>query len=235
MSKFERAFFSFTTVIIQSIFWCLFAKPFFGFFYRMKVVGLEELSGLTTPVIFAANHISEPDPILLPPSLQFFSKLKPIFFVVREPKYYRNPEIFKLKRHFYWGPLFKLIGGFPIVPGQHNYAVSLQTHLEVLRDGQGSVCIFPEGRVTKTGRIQEAHGGVGYLAQSAWVPVVPVAISGVYEMTLLEFFLRKRTLTITFGKPILPEELFSSKEPLVVESYQAAARTILGRIAALLS
>jgi 1-acyl-sn-glycerol-3-phosphate acyltransferase len=89
--------------------------------------------------------------------------------------------------------------------------------------------------VTKTGRIQEAHGGVGYLAQSAWVPVVPVAISGVYEMTLLEFFLRKRTLTITFGKPILPEELFSSKEPLVVESYQAAARTILGRIAALLS
>ncbi len=46
-----------------------------------------------------------------------------------------------------------------------------------------SVLIFPEGTRSRVGRINPFRPGIGLLAQQSKVPILPVAIAGLYELT----------------------------------------------------
>jgi 1-acyl-sn-glycerol-3-phosphate acyltransferase len=63
--------------------------------------------------------------------------------------------------------------------------------------------VFPEGGRTPTGELRPFLSGAAYLAIRAQVPLVPIALSGVYE--LLPIHTRHfypGTLTLTVGQPI---------------------------------
>lgn len=213
-----NSFFFFSPLVLQTAIWPI-VRPFFRFFLRLEILGLEGLRKVVHTygrrhmppigVIFAVNHSSELDPILVPASLPFLSPLMPFFYTSREQAFYKTSG---WRQFFYGGFFFKLWGSHPVHSGKQNYAESLKTHIELLIKGK-SVCIFPEGRKTRDGTVgTEAHGGVAFLAYRAGAPVVPVRIKGVFQMTFSEFLFRKRSVVVVFGKPLSLAELFYTND-----------------------
>jgi 1-acyl-sn-glycerol-3-phosphate acyltransferase len=63
--------------------------------------------------------------------------------------------------------------------------------------------VFPEGARTPSGELQTFLSGAAYLAIRAQVPVVPIALSGVYDLLPIHTrHLFPGRLTLTAGKPI---------------------------------
>ena len=77
-------------IIIQTTLWYLITKPFFKFFIGLEVKGYKNIKNEKAPLIFAPNHASEIDPVLLPLAFPIWSKFSPMFFVARETHFYRN-------------------------------------------------------------------------------------------------------------------------------------------------
>ena len=79
---------------------------------------------------------------------------------------------------------------------------SLGAGVKALRSGM-ALFVFPEGGRTQNGELKPFLSGAAYLAIRAQVPLVPMALSGVYE--LLPIHTRHfypGELTLTIGEPI---------------------------------
>jgi 1-acyl-sn-glycerol-3-phosphate acyltransferase len=83
------------------------------------------------------------------------------------------------------------------------------------------VGIFPEGKITKDGKINQLKAvGIERIVSTTPVPVVPVRIDGLWGTffskkpevknlkTLLQF---KRKITVTVGKPIAPQDFSAQR------------------------
>jgi 1-acyl-sn-glycerol-3-phosphate acyltransferase len=79
---------------------------------------------------------------------------------------------------------------------------SLGLGIKALRSGM-PLFVFPEGRRTPTGELQEFLSGAAYLAIRAQVPLIPIALSGVYDLLPIHtrHFYSTR-LTLAAGEPI---------------------------------
>jgi 1-acyl-sn-glycerol-3-phosphate acyltransferase len=77
-----------------------------------------------------------------------------------------------------------------------------------------------------------ARGGLGYLVYSTGATVVPVTIDTFFNISLIDFLLRRKKVTITVGKPIMPDEIISPviKNPSVLD-FQSGAQKVLNNIA----
>jgi 1-acyl-sn-glycerol-3-phosphate acyltransferase len=63
--------------------------------------------------------------------------------------------------------------------------------------------VFPEGGRTPNGELQNFLSGAAYLAIRAQVPLVPIALSGVYDLLPMHArHLYSGELTLTAGEPI---------------------------------
>jgi 1-acyl-sn-glycerol-3-phosphate acyltransferase len=210
-------------LFLQKIIWIptRFVLKFFG---HLEMTGLENIKDIKSNIIFACNHTSELDPVLIPASLPFRSRQSPMFYVSREKKFYGASG---WRRHFYGGLFFRLWGSYPVYVGLRDYGKSLAQHIKIVNDGF-SICIFPEGRTTPNGVIQIAKGGVSYLSHVTNVPVVPVRIDGNFRLTLKDFILRKRTLRVIFGEPIYP--IAGSIESVSIEVHKKHANNIINTV-----
>lgn len=218
-----------TPFLIQKFIW-LPTRFLLNFFGHLEVRGLENLDNLYGSVVFVSNHQSELDPILLPAALQMFSRFSPMFFVSREKSFYK-PVL--MKRIFYGGFFFELLGAHPADVGYNNFLLSLKSHLEILRRGY-PLFIFPEGRKSKDGILQEGKGGAAFLADQTGSAIVPLAIKGVLHITPWEFFGRKRHISVSFGRPIFPKELFGGKKfPRPHDYRQAVNKVVMKKISEL--
>src|ERR1051325_4538125 len=111
-------------LLLQKLIWVP-TRGILGFFGRFEVYGLENLHKVGSNAIFACNHTSELDPILLPAAIPFWSHFSPIFYTSRGRKFYVNSG---WRQHFYGGILFKMWGAFPIFSGLRDYEKSLCHH-----------------------------------------------------------------------------------------------------------
>lgn len=212
-----------TALFFQTISW-IGLRSFGNFESR----GTGRLAGISQ-AIFIMNHANDLDPIALAAALPFMSRFAPTFYVVAPEKELVNPNGALLRRYFYRDRWLRIIGGYPLVRGQRDYDKSLATHLQFLKEGK-SVCIFPEGGITKTGQLREPHGGVIHLARESGVPIVPVAIFGSYRLTPWLFISRKRRLIVEFGHPISAETI-TVTDP---DRYREEARRVFEPVALLL-
>lgn len=222
-------FFSWSPSILQT-----FVYPFtwvtLHLFARIRIVGREKLKGLKHGAIFAVNHSSELDPILIPATLNPFSRLMPMFYIARESSFYEKSGFAK---YFYSGTFFKIWGAYPVTVGTGgDYEHALRHHIKILERGQ-SICIFPEGGKTKNGEIGEGKPGVAYLLWRTGRPVIPVAIHGHYQMHPRGFLTRKHSITVSYGKPITKKELFGANtgaDSPSREELKSATQIIMSRI-----
>ena|SRR3989344_5563752 len=224
-------FFYISPFILQTAIWPI-TRPMFRIFLRLKIKGTERLKNLPRGkgVIFAVNHTSELDPILVPASLPFISPLMPMFYTSRERQFYKNSG---WRRIFYGGFFFKLWGSHCLASGEHNYAISLALHAQILNDGH-SLCMFPDGKRLPESEIGTiAHGGVGYLAWQTKSVIVPVRINGAYRTSMTDFIFRRHKVSVTFGEPLRFEDLASVENPSV-NDFQTAARAVMRKIVGLL-
>ncbi len=200
---------------------------------RLEVSGLENLNGLSRPVIFACNHSSEIDPFMVPASLPFFSRFSPIFYATKEMKFYRERG---WRKYLFGGWFIKLWGGYTAYTGLKDYQKSLSSHINVVLHG-GNFCIFPEGGITKDGNLQPAKGGMAYLAERTGCSIVPVAVSGVYGMSVTDFFFGglfgKNKIRINFGQAVTQEELnrnIPASTELGDNAYKKKGDYVMGKI-----
>ncbi len=79
---------------------------------------------------------------------------------------------------------------------------SLGAGVRALRSGM-ALFVFPEGGRTADGELRPFLSGAAYLAIRAQVPLVPMALSGVYELLPIHTrHLYPGELTLTIGKPM---------------------------------
>ena len=214
-------------IILQKIGY-IFAWLFLKIFVHLEISGKENLVSISGPLILAGNHTSELDPFIFALVLSFFSEHFPIYFVSNPEEKFKT---FGWRSYFYGGAFFNMLGAYPIISGKHNYGIALQNHIYLVRKGQ-TVCIFPEGRRTKDGKLGVAHGGVAYMSYITSTPVVPIATNTFFNITRKEFFLRRRRVVVSVGRPILSSEVVPEKNPNVSDFKRGAQRVVdeIGRL-----
>jgi len=166
--------------------------------YRISVYGLENIPD-KGGVILVPNHVSYIDGLLIWAAC----RKRNISFMIYHKMY--NLKIFN------W--LFKILQYIPVYEGKR-VKESLDVAKEHLQKG-GTICIFPEGELTRTGSMLPFRRGVEKLIEgvaSKNVPIIPVYIDQVWGSIFSyergKFFFKiphemPAKLSITFGQPLL--------------------------------
>jgi len=134
--------------------------------YRIKVRGLENIPE-TGPVLIVCNHVSFMDPLVIGGSVR-----RPVRFVM-------DHNIFNVPVLSF---IFRTARAIPIAPAHEDPAALQKAFDQIdaeLADGE-IVCIFPEGKLTKHGELNEFKKGVEKILERRPVPVVPMALRGLY-------------------------------------------------------
>jgi 1-acyl-sn-glycerol-3-phosphate acyltransferase len=184
-------------ILVQFLVQC-FSQLLFRVFFRLEVQGKEkaletvkQANAQEKGILFAANHISEWDAIMVRCSLPFKTFLYPMYYVAMTKDHYQD-EKFGWRKYFYGGTFFKMLGAYPAYLGMRDYQASLVNHIELLEYGK-SICIFPEGKMSvDISKPSEAKGGLGFLAEYTKTNIIPVTLSGFGNISWADVFLGKR-------------------------------------------
>lgn len=167
---------------------------FSNLMYRTRSTGIENIPE-TGPAILVCNHVSFIDWLLISGACP-----RPIRFVMHF-SFMRFP----LTRFFFKGGKVIPIAGLKEDPKVLEEA--LEKVSEELRAGE-LVCIFPEGEITRDGKMSPFRRGVERILERDPVPVIPMALDGMWG----SFFSRK------YGKAMTrPFRRFWSQNSLTVE------------------
>ena len=183
--------------------------------YRIQKEDLHHVP-VTGPALLVCNHVSFVDALLIAAV-----NPRPVRFVM-DRSIYRLPVL-----HF----IFRTAKAIPVTTAREDPALAadaLDKIAEALDQGE-LVCVFPEGGITGDGEIKEFKPGVEQIIKRTPVPVVPLALCGMWG----SFFTRK---SAAGRMPALPRRLWTkiaivSGAPL--KPAQARASMLQERVAGL--
>lgn len=135
-------------------------------FYRLRLTGIGHIPERGGAVL-VCNHVSFVDAIVI-----MSASPRPIRFVM-------DHRIFKT---VFVSWVFRQAKAIPIAPAHQDGAMLEQAYeacAQALRDGE-LVCIFPEGKLTRTGDINPFRRGVSEIIRRAPAPVIPMALRGLW-------------------------------------------------------
>lgn len=133
--------------------------------YRPWVEGVEHIP-TDGPAILASNHLSFLDHFILPAYVD-----RMIFFLGKSDYFSGWQKYF-----------FENVGVMPVNrEGGDAAEASLAKGLEILEEGK-LLGIYPEGTRTPDGRLYRGKTGPARMAIRAGVPIIPVAMVGVFEI-----------------------------------------------------
>lgn len=135
-------------------------------FYRIRLVHAERIPD-EGAALLVCNHVSYVDALVLAAASP-----RPIRFVM-------DHRIFNT-RFASWA--FRHAKAIPIAPRHEDPEMLARAYdacEAALREGE-LVCIFPEGKLTKTGDVNTFHHGVTEILTRARAPVVPMALRGLW-------------------------------------------------------
>jgi long-chain acyl-CoA synthetase len=181
--------------------------PLARVFAWIRVEGLDHLSGLTGPVVFAANHQSHFDvPVILaamPGAIRASAApamSKEFFQAHFFPAAHSWRQVLSNRLNYYLSAFF--FNAFPLPQREAGARQTLRYIGEVTGDGF-SLLIFPEGVRSETGDIATFRGGIGMIASRLDLPVVPVRLDGVHRILHVKSrFPRPGRVRVAFGKPM---------------------------------
>ncbi|AHL74938.1 glycerol acyltransferase [Stutzerimonas stutzeri] len=134
--------------------------------YRVRQQGLDAIPE-EGPAVLVCNHVSFVDALLIAGAVR-----RPVRFVM----YY---QIFRIPVLNF---IFRTAGAVPIAARHEDetiYTEAFERISHYLRNGE-LVCIFPEGKLTTDGEINEFKAGVERILEANPVPVVPMALRGLW-------------------------------------------------------
>lgn len=179
---------------VRFIFWLLTHT-----IYRIKIKGEEHIP-FHGPALLISNHVSFVDAFLIASTMQRFIR----FIMLKE--YFDIPLI---------KGLFKLMHAIPIDPeaGHDSVHQSLMLAREQLEQNH-VVCIFPEGKLTKDGKMNEFRTGFETVMEGLDCPIIPIYMENVWD-TAFTYRKGKSTkriagifppaIIITFGEALSPD------------------------------
>ena len=167
--------------------------------YRLRVEGRDNVPKSGAAII-ACNHLSYMDALILMVAIR-----RPVRFIM----YYK---IFQIPLLRY---IFKSAGAFPIA-GQREDAALFRASFEHVHNALGKgdlIGIFPEGELSRDGKLGDYKRGIERMLTRDPVPVIPVAIGNLWGSLfshsggLMKGGPRKwfARITVSIGKPLPPE------------------------------
>ncbi|GGY76881.1 MFS transporter [Pseudoduganella plicata] len=154
--------------------------------------------------VLVCNHVSYVDAIVIGAASP-----RPIRFVM-DHRIFKTPLL---------GWIFRTAKAIPIAPAKEDPWLLEKAYVDIahaLHDGE-LVCIFPEGRLTTTGEMNEFKGGIMKIVERSHVPVIPMALRGLWghllsrsSDSLLERAFRKglrSRLALAIGVPVAPAQV----------------------------
>jgi len=176
------------------LYWAIYAilKPLSKVLYRPCVEGIENIPS-EGPAILASNHLSWLDWIFLPLVLP-----RRVYFLAKSDYFTEKGVKGAFKRWFFGGT-----GQVPISrTGGEASAAALVTGKEILASGR-LLGLYPEGTRSPDGRLYRGKTGVARMALEAGVPVVPVAMIGLFQIAPPGATLPKiGRVGVRIGKPL---------------------------------
>lgn len=101
-------------------------------------------------------------------------------------------------------------------------------YAEKVLQGGTSLVVFPEGRRTFTGRMNEFKKGAFFLADQLQLPVVPITIDGSFDiLPRTGKLLHRHPLKLTIHKPIFPTGKGEENLKMLMEESRKAIETAL--------
>ncbi len=141
--------------------------------YRLRTTGIERIPD-TGAVVLAANRVSFVDAFVIAAAVR-----RPVRFVM-DHRIYKTPVL-------NW--LFRVGNTIPIAP-KHEDPEQLEHAMKETQralEAGDVVCIFPEGKITRDGELNEFKTGIERIVGDTPVPVIPIALRGLWG----SFFSRK--------------------------------------------
>jgi 1-acyl-sn-glycerol-3-phosphate acyltransferase len=171
--------------------------------HRVYTVDAERIPAAGAAVL-VCNHVSYVDAIVIGAAAP-----RPIRFVM-------DHRIFKLPL---LGWIFRTARAIPIAPAKDDPWLMEKAYIDIaqaLHEGE-LVCIFPEGQLTRTGDINDFKGGIAKIVERSKVPVIPMALRGLWTHLLsrnrenvfgraFRAGMRSR-LELAVGAPVAPQDV----------------------------
>lgn len=170
--------------------------------HRVKVVGVERIPD-EGPAVLVCNHVSYVDALVIGAASP-----RPIRFVM-DHRIFATPFL---------GWIFRTAKAIPIAPAKEDPWLMEKAYIDIaqaLHEGD-LVCIFPEGKLTSTGEMNEFRGGIAKIVERSKVPVIPMALRGLWGSLLTRdpgnLFERSFTrgprskLALAVGAPVAPQD-----------------------------
>jgi 1-acyl-sn-glycerol-3-phosphate acyltransferase len=176
--------------------------------FRMKIYQKENLPH-TGAYILASNHISLADP-------QFVGSA-----VSREMHFLAKKELFKNR---FFGNILRRVNAHPLNRAGFDKK-ALETAVRVLQSGEPMI-IFPEGTRGRDGNFLPVRPGIGKIARTAKVPVVPAYVTGTDKLSAC--FSGRKKPGLIIGHPITVEEIGDYNDDK--QGFRELAEEIMDRI-----
>ncbi len=134
--------------------------------YRLRVRGEEHLP-TDGAAILVCNHVSFVDAVILG-----VISPRPMVFIM-DHRIFKNPLL---------GWFFRAVKAIPIAPQKEDpqaYERAFERARQVLNEGE-LLCVFPEGAITRDGRLQPFKAGIMKILETNPVPVIPSALHNLW-------------------------------------------------------
>lgn len=168
--------------------------------YRPEYIGFDQIPE-TGPAIIVANHVSYMDGPLIDAGCK------------RRIRYLIDEDIYNVPGVHY---LMSKNRSIPIAINRKSVEAAFDAISEGLRAGD-VICIFPEGYLTFTGGLGRFKPGIEWILKRDAVPVIPIAISGLWGSVFSRKYLHSRfrwwprnwglKVTLKCGAPMQPERV----------------------------
>jgi 1-acyl-sn-glycerol-3-phosphate acyltransferase len=171
--------------------------------HRVSTVDVERIPEEGAAVL-VCNHVSYVDAIVI-----LAASPRPIRFVM-DHRIFKTPLL---------GFIFRTGKAIPIAPAHEDPWLMEKAFVDVahaLHEGE-LVCIFPEGKLTRTGELNAFRGGIAKIVERSQVPVIPMALRGlwgsVFSRDSSNVFERsfarglRSRLALAVGQPVPPQEV----------------------------
>jgi len=181
--------------------------------YRIRHIDLRHIPK-TGPALLVANHVTYMDALIIAAASP-----RPVRFVMFKP-------IFDIPILSF---IFRTCKAIPIISKNRDpetYEQAFEAISKMLKEGE-LICIFPEGKLTLDGRIDDFRPGVEKILNRDPVPVVPMALRGLWG----SYFSRQQQgillkwpkklfarVDVVASEAIAPDEASATKLKEVVET-----------------